>query len=111
MTVHITESVWLNTSEICSFAHLLEVSGLTQTDLYNLIDMGIIEPSNADPGNYVFESSYIVIARRARRLRDDFELDAQGLAVALNLLRRINHLETELSSAYAKMPAPYGKGR
>ncbi|WP_369125181.1 chaperone modulator CbpM, partial [Cryobacterium sp. RTS3] len=43
-------------------------------------------------------------ARTARRLRDDFELDGHGLAVALNLLRRIRELEAQLTHAQAKLP-------
>jgi chaperone modulatory protein CbpM len=103
MTVRITESVWLNTSDLCSFQHLVEVSGLSASDLTDLIETGVIEPANQDPQHYMFQTHYIVLARTARRLRDDFELDAQGLALAINLLRRIEHLETELNSLYAKL--------
>jgi len=110
MTIHITESVWLNATEICSFQQLLEVSGLAREDLSDLIDMGVIEPANDDPGNYVFQAPCIVMARTARRLRDDFDLDTQGLALALNLLRRIDRLETELCSVYAKLPTPHHEG-
>lgn len=103
MTTHITEGVWLNTSDICSFDHLVEVSGLTRGDLLDLIEAGIIEPSNQDPGNYFFYTHCIVIARAARRLRDDFELDSHGLALALKLLDRIDQLETELIDARARL--------
>ncbi|NYT61051.1 hypothetical protein H0A66_01740 [Alcaligenaceae bacterium] len=96
MTVHITESVWLNTSDICSFEHLVQVSGLAPDILLSLIDAGVLEPSNHDPANYFFSVDCIVTARTARRLRDDFELDAQGLALAVNLIRRIDALESEL---------------
>lgn len=96
MTVHITESVWLNASDICSFEHLVQVSGLTPDILLDLINAGILEPTNHDPAHYFFPIDCVVIARTARRLSDDFELDAQGLALALNLMRRIDALETEL---------------
>jgi chaperone modulatory protein CbpM len=101
-TVHITESVWLNTSDICSFDHLVETSGLTKSDLLDLVDAGIIEPSNQDPTDYLFPSSCIVIARTARRLRDDFELESRGLALALNLIRRADRLEAELADMRAR---------
>lgn len=102
MTVHITESIWLNTSDICSLEHVVEVSGLTQDVLLDLVEIGIIEPSNGDPNNYFFHTNCIAVARMARRLRDDFELDTHGLALALNLLRRIDALEAELASHRAK---------
>jgi chaperone modulatory protein CbpM len=101
-TVHITESVWLNASEICSFDHLVETSGLARSDLLDLVEAGIIEPSNQDPSDYLFPSSCIVIARTARRLRDDFELESRGLALAMNLIGRLDQLEGELADMRAR---------
>ncbi len=103
MTVQITESVWLNASDICSLDHLVQVSGLSNDVLLNLVEAGILEPANKDPDNYFFPASCIVVARKARRLRDDFELDAEGLAVAINLLRRIDKLETQLQALQARL--------
>ncbi len=103
MTVHITESIWLNASDICSFEHLAQVSGLGDDNLRDLVEAGVIEPSNQDPDNYFFPVSCIVMARAARRLRDDFELDPQGLALAVNLLRRIDRLQAELHGLRAKL--------
>jgi chaperone modulatory protein CbpM len=104
MNVHVTESVWLNASDVCSFEQLVEVSGLTQDDLLNLVETGIIEPANRDPDHYVFQSQCLVVARKARRLRDDFELDAHGLALALSLLDRIDHLQAQLNNLHARLP-------
>lgn len=103
MKTHITESVWLNTSDICSFEHVIEVSGLSTQELRELIDAGVIQPSNDDPGNYFFHTQSIVVARKARRLRDDFELDTRGLTLALNLLRRMDDLEAEITHLRAKL--------
>ncbi|NYT69953.1 chaperone modulator CbpM [Pusillimonas noertemannii] len=103
MKTHITESVWLNASDICSFEHVVEVSGLSPQELRELVETGVIEPSNDDPGNYFFHTQCIVVARKARRLRDDFELDTRGLAVALNLLRRVDDLESEIARLRARL--------
>lgn len=103
MTTQIAETVWLNTSDICSFEHIIEVSGLSPNELVELVDTGVIEPSNHDPKNYFFHTECIVVARRARRLRDDFELDAQGLALALSLLRRVESLEAEITRLRARL--------
>ena len=102
MGIQITESIWLNTTESCTLEQLLEASGLTRTDLQDLIDLGAIEPTNQDPDHYLFRADCIVIARTARRLRDDFELNAAGLALALNLLQRIDELEEEINRAPLK---------
>ena len=42
--------------------------------------------------------------RRAQRLRSDFELDANALAVALSFLERIHELEEQLRAARAQIP-------
>ncbi len=102
MTVQITESVWLNASDICSFDHLAQVSGLGPDHLLALVEAGVLEPTNQDPHNYYFSIDCIVIARRARRLRDDFDLDPDGMALAVNLLRRINDLEAQVNDLHAK---------
>jgi chaperone modulatory protein CbpM len=103
MTVQITESVWLNASESCSFDHLAQISGLGRDNLLALVDAGVLEPSNQDPNDYYFSVDCIMIARRARRLRDDFELNPNGVALAVNLLRRINDLESQLNDLRAKI--------
>ena len=103
MKTQITESVWLNASDICSFEHVVEVSGLSSGELRDLIESGLIEPSNDDPANYFFPMHCIVVARTARRLRDDFELDSRGLAVALSLLRRVDDLESEIARLRARL--------
>ncbi|MBY0544300.1 MAG: chaperone modulator CbpM [Gammaproteobacteria bacterium] len=96
MTIHINETIWLNETATCSIEHLSEISGLSVSELVELVETGVLLPSNNDPEHYEFQLSYVVIARTARRLRDDFELDTRGLAVALHLLKRINALEREL---------------
>ncbi|MFW7341455.1 chaperone modulator CbpM [Pollutimonas sp. H1-120] len=103
MTIRTVEAVWLNTSDICSLEHIMEVSGLARDDILNLIETGILTPSNDDPHNYFFHTECIVVARTARRLRDDFELDEQGLAIAMRLLGRIKDLESELASLRSRV--------
>ena len=104
MRTHIVEAVWLNDAGLCSLEQLAEYSGLTRAELQDLVEMGEIAPTSVDAENDLYQTHYIVIARTARRLRDDFELDGHGLAVALNLLRRIRDLEAELNTAQAKLP-------
>lgn len=103
MTVHITETVWLNASDICSLEHIVEVSGLSHDDILDLVETGVLRPSNNDASNYFFHTECVVLARRARRLRDDFELDTQGLTLAMQLLNKVHDLETELQALRARL--------
>ena len=78
-----------------------------QAELHELEDCGAIVPVNpdADAAAQTFSADYLVLARTACRLRNDFELDTQGLAVALALLDRVRSLETELRDLRAQLPA------
>jgi len=102
-TLETVEAVWLNESEFCSMDELAEWSGLSQAELNDLVDMGLIQPKPAGGERVIFQQHYLVVARTARRLRDDFELDRHGLAVAVRLLQRIRELEGQLGSARAQL--------
>lgn len=98
MIIYHSETLWLNGEEMCSLEYIAETSGLTLDELQNLVDLGVLIPRHQDQASQpLFEVNYVMVARSARRLRDDFELDQHGLAVALNLLKRIHALEFELA--------------
>ena len=104
MTVEITETLWLDERGSITLIELSECSGLTEPELRELVDIGALEPLDADAPQWSFGSRCIVAARAACRLRDDFELDTSGLAVALSLLERIEELEAEVQRVRARLP-------
>lgn len=105
MSVLITETVWLNTSDTCSLEYIAEVSGLSQRDILDLVEVGVLKPSDQDHSHYFFHTDCVVLARKAKRLRDDFELNTQGLALAMSLLCRVEELQVEITSLRAhQMP-------
>ena len=104
MTSLVVESIWLNDADLCSLEELAEFSGLSNAELADLVEIGAIEPDDREATVYLFRSQTIVVARTARRLRDDFELDTHGLAVALNLMQRIRLLEAKLAAMDARLP-------
>ena len=108
MRIELTELIWLEEHRAVTLAELSELSGLSEADLRELEDCGAIAP--ADPGApaHTFSAECIVAARTAFRLRTDFELDSQGLAVALALLERVRALETELREIRAQLPRQVG---
>ena len=97
MTYELTDAVWLNQSDVCSIEHLAEVSGLSVEEIDDLVASGVIEA--ADVPKRCFHLLHIVTVRQARRLRDDFQLDRNGVALAMALLRRIDSLEAALAEA------------
>lgn len=106
MTVHTSKAIWLNDTELCGMDHLAEVSGLSVDEIEDLVETGVIVPANPNAQPHYFHLQYIVTVNTARRLRDDFQLDRHGLALALRLLRRIEELETELAATHAKRGRP-----
>lgn len=104
MRVDLDEVTWLDDHCQISLMELAELSGLSETALRELVELGIIVPA-PDTGEQGFHAHYVVTARTACRLRNDFELDAQGLALALTLLERLHDLETQLRDLRARWPA------
>lgn len=96
MIVNAADLVWLNDADACSVEYLADVSGLSIDEIDDLIKSGVIMPVDNAAGQGSFWLHYVITAKTARRLRDDFELDRHGVALALILMRRIDELEAEL---------------
>jgi chaperone modulatory protein CbpM len=92
----------LDDANVCSFDELADVSGLTSDEVALLVDSGVLVPVDPVAAAMVFHLHYVVVANTARRLRDDFELEGHGLALALTLLRRVHEAEAELAAVRAQ---------
>lgn len=95
MSLQVSQAVWLNESALCSLQDLADASGLSTGELADLVECGVLVPAMQNR----FHLRYVVTVRKARRLRDDFQLDRHGLALALTLMRRIDELESRLRQA------------
>ncbi len=103
MTIE-TEVWWLDERRVVSLGELVEVSGLGEAELLDLVQTGALPAQGAANGRLEFSARVVTLARTACRLRDDFELDTRGLAVALRLLERVRDLEGEISRLRAQLP-------
>jgi chaperone modulatory protein CbpM len=103
MIVQLTDSIWLDDNDVCTVEQLAEVSGLSIEEINDLIENGVITPVDDKTQPKSFRMHFMVTARTARRLRDDFELDRHGVALALTLLNQIDDLESELQAARARL--------
>jgi chaperone modulatory protein CbpM len=104
MRIELTEVLWLNEHHELSATQLAELSGLSEAQIHELVDYGAIAPIDPDAAQRSFDAQCIVVARTACRLRDDFELNTQGLALALTLLDRVHDLEVQLRDLRARLP-------
>ena len=99
-----TEVMWLDEHRVISLAELVSVSGLSEFELLELVHSGVIPVRETSGSGYTFSARIVTVARTACRLRDDLELDARGLTVALKLLERVQDLESEIASLRAQLP-------
>jgi len=100
MSIEYSEVVWLEARADYTIRDLVELSGLPEDVLDALIACGALPVRGTQPTTIArFEAESIVLARSARRLREHFELDNEGLAVAISLLRRVRQLEARLAAA------------
>jgi chaperone modulatory protein CbpM len=104
MRVELTELYWLEEQRDVTLSELAELSGFSEDELHELEACGAIAPVDPDAATPRFGAKCIVAVRTAHRLRNDFELDTEGLAVALALLERIGSLESELRELRAQLP-------
>jgi chaperone modulatory protein CbpM len=98
------QASWLHERYELSLSELCEFSGLSEAELRVLVDCGAIAPTDPGARDWTFSADRLVVARSAFRLRRDFELDPQGLALAVALLERVRDLEEELRELRARIP-------
>lgn len=103
MTIE-TEVLWLDEHRVVSLHELVEFSGLRESELLDLVHSGALPARDSAEGGMAFSARVVTMARTACRLRDDFELDTRGLAVALRLLERVRDLESEVARLRAMSP-------
>jgi chaperone modulatory protein CbpM len=95
--------LWLDESAEVSLEELARLSHLSEAELLELVEYGVIAPVGGET-RAVFRASCVVAARTAGRLREDFELDPDGVALALTLLERIRDLEAQVRRLEALLP-------
>ncbi len=104
MELQETEALWLDDRIELSLAELGRCAGLSDAEVRELIDYGVLAPTDPQCAEPSFGGDLVVTIRAARRLRDDLELDPQTLALTLTLIGRIRELEAQVRSLKAQMP-------
>lgn len=70
----------------------LAVSGNT---LVTVVEHGIIEPIGQDPAHWQFDVSALLVVRRILGLKQQFDLDWQGAALAAELIEQNRQLREQ----------------
>jgi chaperone modulatory protein CbpM len=87
-----TELQILDAETSVALEDIVAASGLPREEVIELVEYGVFQPMGAGHATR-FAAYSIVAARRAARLRADFDLDAAAIALALAYLERIEALE------------------
>lgn len=96
--VRIHEHGLPTTSERIGTREFLELTGLTEDALLELVRMDWIVPSTTAQQEFLFVRMDVLRGRRFRRLCTDFELSPVAGIIIVDLLERIDTLEERLRS-------------
>ena len=101
MNIETYEALRVDERGEIGWTQLLEMSGLTEDELTELVDDGALVPVDPAAPSWSFTAYSVVVARTAGRLYRDFDLDAHSLAVVLRFAARIEELERQLRALRA----------
>ena len=107
MIAELDASAWLGEMPELSISELQELSGLSAHELLELVDYGALRPLHEAAAPLVFASHCLLTVRTAARLRQGFELEPHGVALAVTLLERIRDLEAQLEQVRAQLPQSF----
>ncbi len=92
----IMAGVLLDESAELSLEELSRACGVERMVLVEMVQEGLLEPVDAHLAPWRFRGNALCRARTALRLRRDLEVNFAGIAMILDLLDTIDHLETRL---------------
>ncbi|MGY2261525.1 chaperone modulator CbpM [Pseudomonas sp. SDO55104_S430] len=78
-----------------SMTEFCEATDLSDVYVIEIVEHGILEPQGSVPKDWRFTDYELTLAKRAAKLRDDLELDWEGVALALDLLEEVQLLRAE----------------
>jgi len=86
-----------------SLGELCRQCGISAETIIEMVDEGVLEPLDGEPGSWRFAGTALRRAQTALRLREDLRVNLAGAALALELMdeleilrRRLRRLESEL---------------
>jgi chaperone modulatory protein CbpM len=96
---------WLDARETVTVTELARVSGLTASELQELVEYGALAPvQRTQATTLVFSAACVAPLRHAVRLRRDYDLDLFMVGMLLDYLQRIEDLEKQVRSLKAQLP-------
>jgi chaperone modulatory protein CbpM len=79
-----------------TFVELCRITGATEDELTLWISEGAFDPAGSGPQDWRFSGASLRRVRTAQRLSRDLQINAPGIALALDLLDEIDTLRSHL---------------
>ncbi len=76
---------------------LCSTCGLSKEQVVTFMEEGIVSPEGSVTTGWQFSRTMVITLHRAKRLERDLRLNPPGIALALDLMQRIEHLEARLA--------------
>ena len=101
MTEDKTQWIEINLKEQsqCTIVELSNHLNITVYTIIEWVEEGILEPHDYNSDDWVFSMDDIARAKRAARLQQDLSINTAGVALALELMQRIDELENKLQTS------------
>ena len=97
------EVTWLDASETVNLVDLSHISGMSASELGELVEYGALSPLESNAQGCIFSAVCIVPLRTVCKLRLDFDLDVFTVAVLMGYLERIDALELQVRSLQSQL--------
>jgi chaperone modulatory protein CbpM len=96
-TIHHTESQLLDDDSYLSLTELCRSCSMQSDTIEAWVFEGVLQPQGAQPQEWRFNGTTLRRAKLAQQLSQDMEINTPGIALALDLLERIENLQAELT--------------
>lgn len=109
MQIKSSDWQWLDAQRSIALPELAGLSGMTETELEELVEFGSLVPlanTRRDGAGRAFSAACVPSLREAVRLRDDFHLDLCTVSLLLGYLQRIVQLEHQVRLLQPHPPHP-----
>ncbi len=84
-----TQTTYLSFTEICLR------TGVTRETFIEIVEQGIVKPIGTSPDEWQFSPAMVLLTQKAVRLHRDLHVDWPGIALALDLLDKLDQLQSE----------------
>jgi chaperone modulatory protein CbpM len=85
--------VLLDDSSLVTMGELCQSCDVTSETIVEMVEYGILEPRGDSPPQWCFQAASLRRVATAQRLQRDLGVNLAGVALALDLLERIEWLE------------------